>query len=144
MRQINEAAQNLIEVFEGKSLTAYPDMAGYLTIGTGHLVRPGEDFSAGITEEQRIELLQSDLGVAERSVLRLIGVPLTDNQYGALVSFCFNLGGGALQTSTLRRKINRGDSIKGEFERWCFAGKPLRRSKGLLRRRQTEAALYNL
>ena len=45
--------------------------------------------------------------IAERAVLRLINVPLTDGQFDALVSFTYNLGGRALQRSTLRRKINR-------------------------------------
>ena len=50
---------------------------------------------------------REDAQIAERAVLRLINVPLTDGQFDALVSFTYNLGGGALQRSTLRRKINR-------------------------------------
>ena len=47
--------------------------------------------------------------IAERAVLRLISVSLTDGQFDALVSFNFNLGAGALQRSTLRMKVNRGE-----------------------------------
>ena len=59
---------------------------------------------------------------AENSVLRLIRVPLTDGQFDALVSFPFNLGGGALQRSTLRRKINREEheEVPKELMRWGY------------------------
>lgn len=42
-------------------------------------------------------------------MLRLIAVTLTDGQFDALASFTFNLGSGALQRSTLRRKVNRAE-----------------------------------
>ena len=75
-------------------------------------------------------------------MLRLVTVPLTDGQFDALTSFTFNLGGGALQRSTLRRKVNREEhsAVPGEFRRWVWAGG--RKLKGLVRRREAEAALY--
>ena len=75
-------------------------------------------------------------------MLRLIRVPLEDGQFDALSSFAFNLGGGALQRSTLRRKVNREehDAVPDEFRRWVWAGG--RKLKGLVRRRAAEAALY--
>ena len=78
----------------------------------------------------------------ERAVLRLWPVPLTQGQYDALVSFSFNLGAGALQSSTLRRKIMRGDyeGAADEFPRWVFAGG--RRMVGLVRRREAKRALF--
>lgn len=78
----------------------------------------------------------------ERTVLRLINVPLTHNQFDTLVSFTYNLGGGALQSSTLRRKINREEHAEApeQFLRWVFAGR--RKLKGLVSRRQAEADLY--
>lgn len=142
MRHINEEAIDLIKGFEGTRLVLYRDSAGLLSIGTGHLVRLGEDFSHGITESEALDLLHADLRRAEASVCRLINVPLTDNQYGALVSFVFNVGGGALQRSTLRKKINRREytDAANEFPKWIIAGG--KRSKGLLRRRMAEAELY--
>ena len=88
------------------------------------------------------ELLRRDVESAERAVVRLIRVPLEDGQFDALGSFAFNLGAGALQRSTLRRKVNRGEhgAVPAEFRRWVFAGG--RRLKGLVRRREAEAALY--
>lgn len=80
--------------------------------------------------------------IAERAVLRLISVPLTDGQFDALVSFTFNLGAGALQRSTLRRKMNRGEAedVPAEFMKWVWAGG--RKLKGLIKRRCAEALLF--
>ena len=43
---------------------------------------------------------------------------------GALRSFTFNLSASALQRSTLRRKVNRGehDAVPAELRRWVWAG----------------------
>lgn len=83
-----------------------------------------------------------DAQIAERAVLGLINVPLTDGQFDALTSFTYNLGGGALQRSTLRRKINREEhaDVPEQFMRWVWAGS--RKLKGLVRRRAAEADLY--
>ena len=58
-------------------------------------------------------------------------------------SFTFNLGAGALQRSTLRRRANREerDAVPDEFRRWVWAGG--RKLKGLVRRREAEAVLYS-
>lgn len=144
LRPIPPAAIGLIKAFEGQALEPYRDVAGFWTIDTGHLVT--RDRSAprppAITPEEADALLARSLGRAARSVLRLIGVPLTDGQYGALVSFVFNLGGGALQASTLRRRLNEGDveGAAAEFPNWRFAGG--REWRGLLRRRLAEQALF--
>ena len=79
--------------------------------------------------------------VAERAVLRLTRVPLADGQFDSLASFTFNLGSGALQHSTLRRKVNREEhaEVPTEFMRWMWAGG--QRLKGPIRRRAAETAL---
>ncbi|WP_039758428.1 lysozyme [Bartonella queenslandensis] len=142
MRHITQNGLNLIKRFEGFSPTVYFCPAGYPTIGYGHVVKDNEDFSVGIDEARAIELLRQDAIIAELAVLRLINVPLTSNQFDALVSFTYNLGGGALQSSTLRRKVNRGEHNEApeQFLRWVFAGG--RKLKGLILRRQAEANLY--
>jgi lysozyme len=101
-----------------------------------------EQFVGGITPEQAEALLRQDVQAAERAVLRLITVPLTDGQFDALVSFTFNLGAGALQRSTLRRKVNRGDhaNVPAEFRKWVWAGG--RKLEGLVKRREAELLLY--
>lgn len=149
MRPIPPQAIALIREFEGCKLYRYPDSAGLPTIGIGHLIRPGESFNI-ITQEQAEALLKADMQQAVRSVLRLITRPLTDNQYAALLSFTFNTGGGALQSSTLRMKCNRGEdrAVPAEFLRWQMVRDPktklYKRSAGLLRRRKAEAALYSI
>ena len=88
------------------------------------------------------EMLKRDLERYERGVHRLCPVPLSQGQYDALVSFFFILGAGALQSSTLRRKIMREDyeGAADEFPRWVFAAG--RRLAGLVRRREAERALF--
>ena len=144
MRHVTEAGLDLIKRFEGFSPKIYICPAGYPTIGYGHVVLAHEQdqFAGGVTQAEATELLRKDVRIAERAVLRLISVPLTDGQFDALVSFTFNLGAGALQRSTLRLKVNRGehDGVPAELMKWVWAaGKTL---PGLVRRRRLESILY--
>lgn len=133
MRHITQDGIDLIKRFEGFSSTVYICPAGYPTIGYGHLVRSGESFNE-ISETEAEELLCRDVESAERAVLRLVNVPLTDGQFDALVSFTFNLGSGAFQRSTLRRKVNRQAhaEVPAQLMRWVWAGG--RKLNGLIRR----------
>ena len=142
MRHITQDGLDLIKRFEGFMGEVYFCPAGYPTIGYGHVVKANEDFTDGINEEQAETLLQQDAVIAERAVLRLINVPLTDGQFDALVSFTYNLGGGALQRSTLRRKINRAEhaEVPKQLMRWVWVGG--RKLKGLVRRRTAEVQCY--
>ncbi len=145
MRHITQDGLDLICHFEGFSPIIYLCPAGYPTIGYGHLIIEAnkEQFLDGIDELEALDLLKTDVQKAERAVLRLINVPLTEGQFDALVSFTFNLGGGALQRSTLRRKVNRGEhsAVPAEFMKWVWAGG--RKQKGLVRRRWAEGKIYN-
>lgn len=142
IRKVTQNAIVLIKHFEGFSSKPYVCSGGFLTIGTGHLITKNEKFDE-ITEDEGEELLRNDLIKSESSVLRLISIPLEDYQFDALVSFTFNLGGGALQCSTLRQKVNREehDDVPDEFRKWIYAGG--RKLKGLIKRRETEAILYS-
>lgn len=144
MRHVTEEGLNLIKQLEGFSPTIYICPAGYPTIGYGHVVlaHEREQFSAGITQAEATDILRKDVGIAERAVVRLISVPLMDGQFDALDSFTFNLGAGALQRSTLRRKVNRGEheSVPAELTKWVWAaGKKI---SGLIHRRKVEGAFY--
>lgn len=116
---------------------------GTLTIGygsTGPRVRAG----MVISEETAAQYLAEDLAKFEANVEKLVKVPLTDNQFGALVSFDYNTG--ALATSTLLKKLNAGDysSVPYEMARWIkttINGKRVR-SEGLVNRRAAEAGLW--
>jgi len=157
MRQIPEDAVNLIRHFEGlhkkyaNEIIPYRDSVGFWTIGYGHLLsrnRSLKPFPKGLKIESISKLhatkvlLAEDLEKFERGVLRLINVPLTDGQFGALVSFSFNLGLGSLQVSTLRKRVNseEHDDVPYQLSRWCMAGG--RKLKGLVRRRHAEGLLY--
>lgn len=133
----------LIEHFEGFSATAYRGPGErYLTIGFGHY---GPDVKAGarITRAQARKLLRQDLAAAEAAVKRSVKVRLTQGQFDALVSFAYNVGGGALASSTLLRKLNNGRYRRARWQlhRWVRGshGLPL---LGLVRRRRAEAKLW--
>lgn len=135
-------ALKLIAAFEGFSAMPYRCPAGLLTIGYGHVIRAGEDFKL-LDVVQARRLLAADVTAAEWAVQKLIAVPLAQHQFDALVSFTFNLGSGALERSTLRRVVNRGeqDQVERQLMRWVFAGG--KRRAGLVRRRAAESRLYN-
>ena len=142
MRRISQQGLVLIKHFEGFSAMPYDCPAGYQTIGFGHVIRDDEDFSGGIDRLWAEQLLKRDVWNAESAVQRLISAPLTQGQFDALVSFTFNLGSGALQRSTLRRKVNEElhtDAVD-EFKRWVYANG--RKMKGLVRRRASESLYY--
>ena len=138
---VTQAGLDLIKHFESFRETPYLCPAGYQTIGYGHVIRSGENLEE-ISEGEGEALLLSNIAKAEASVLRLIKVVLEENQYDALVSFTFNLGGGALQRSTLRQKVNREEhtEVPDEFRKWIYAGG--QKLKGLIKRREFEAILY--
>ena len=142
MRRITEQGRSIIKRFEGFSPVIYRCPGGYDTIGYGHLVRDWEKFSEPMSYDEADRLLIQDVGIAERAVLRLIDVELSDGQFDALVSFTFNLGAGALQRSTLRRQVNREAHahVPIEFMKWVFAGG--KKQRGLIRRRLAESMRY--
>ena len=137
---------DLIKHYEGFSSAPYKCPAGYWTVAYGaiwgiHGTRVDEDHP-DVSKEQGNQLLRRDVGRSEKAVLRLIKVPLSDGQFDSLCSFVFNLGSGALQSSTLRRRLNRGayEEAANEFPRWVFAGG--RKLKGLIRRRKDERRMF--
>lgn len=128
---------------EGLVRKVYLDPVGIPTVCVGHIgtvtkADVGKTFSAATCEA----LLREDTQVAQKAVQRLVKVPLTQQQFDALVSFVFNVGTANFQSSTLLRKINAGQCLAAgqEFPRWNKArGKVL---KGLTLRRQREAAAW--
>lgn len=143
----NAAALDIITSFEGFSAEPYQCPAAVWTIGYGSTrCLDGSRVSADtpdLTEAEALEWVQHELVRTEYDVSRLINVPLTENQFGALVSFAYNVGSGNLKASTLRQKLNRGDyeGAAAEFPKWRRAGGKVLR--GLVRRRAAERALFN-
>lgn len=125
-----------IKLFENCETTAYKCPAGVYTIGFGHT----KNVKAGmrITKDKALELLEQDLAPIER-YLNTIPEINTQGRFDACVDFCFNVGIGAFQASTLLKYIkdNKNDEmILAQFNRWVYAGgKPL---KGLIKRRAWE------
>lgn len=147
----NRKGIELIKRWEGLRLASYRCAADKLTVGYGHT---GKDVTVGmrISAEHAELLLREDLERFERGVCAAVHVPLTDNQFSALVSFTFNVGFGdpklgvpGLLTSTMLRLINAGKpGAAAEFVKWNKArvkGK-LVVLPGLTARRLAEAHLY--
>lgn len=81
---------------------------GFLTIGYGHKVLPGEDFSKGITQDQADALLSTDIQIkAINPILKNVTAEMTQQQFDALVSYVFNTG--SLRKTQLLEKLNNGD-----------------------------------
>lgn len=138
---------DLIKEFEGYYSKAYICPAGVPTIGYGSTMwNDGRKVKIGekITKEGAELLLHWELN---NKAIALKGLSLNQNQADALLSFIYNLGIGAFDKSTLKKKIklNPNDpSIRDEFMKWNKArvGGKLMELKGLTRRRIAEANLY--
>ena len=146
MKSSNNGIQ-LIQEFEGLRLTSYLCSAGVATIGYGATYyHDGSKVKLGqtITKEQAVQMLKDHLKEFEGSVIGLLNTTkVNQNQFDALVSFCFNLGAANLAKSQLLRfiKANPNDpKIVAEFLKWNRAGGEV--STGLVRRRKKEAQLY--
>ena len=146
MRHINERGIEIVKSFEGLSLTPYTCNGGVISLGYGATRGcdggPVRMDMEPISEADADALLSRDLEATEGWVHRLIKTLLTEIQFSALVSFTFNVGAGALQRSTLRMKLNRGEvqNAADEFPKWRISGG--RVLAGLVRRRAAERALF--
>ena len=115
---LSSNALYIIKNFEGFSPTPYKDAGGW-SIGYGHFILPGETFTV-IDEAQGNELLKSDVAKASAAVRENVTVPLSQNQFDALVSLVYNIGAGNFAGSTLLRKLNGGDysGAADQFPGW--------------------------
>jgi lysozyme len=139
--KISQVGLDLIKDFEGCELTAYQDIVGVWTVGYGST---GGDVCKGltITQQEAENRLRRHLERTEAAIERMVDVPLTQGEFDALCSFCYNLGENALKTSTLLKKLNASDydGAAEQFERWNKAGG--KEVAGLTRRRQAERRLF--
>jgi len=153
---MTEQGEKLLIEVEGSQCTLYHDHIGLPTIGVGHLLTRDEiysgkiwigeqclDYRKGLTEEQVKQLMYADLAPREAELRKLVFVPLTENQFDALVSFAFNIGINAFKKSTLLKTLNKGEYalVPGQMRRWVFAGG--KKSMGLANRREKEIKLWN-
>ena len=145
MNKINKATLDLIKSFEGLELKAYKDAVGVWTIGYGHTSMAGPPNvtpNMKITEKEAEEMLLRDLKKYADAVDKYITVDLNDNQYGALVSFCYNVGPGNFKDSSVCRYTNqkRFKEVPARLLLWNKAGGKV--LKGLTRRRDAEGKLF--
>ena len=149
--KLTAAGANLIKHFESCMKRIGPDRyqayvcpAGVLTIGWGtthadkYKFGPSTIWSMADCDEAFLDSMKQ----YEAAVHRLVTVSLQPWQYDALVSFCYNVGAGNLQKSTLLKKLNAGDyqGAALEFHKWNRGGGKV--LNGLVRRRASEALLF--
>ncbi len=128
--------KKLARVFEGLALNVYYCPAGKPTIGYGHVCHPQHP---PIDVAWAEILLDKDVVKAMNGAVKYCpGLLNHPERLGAITDFCFNLGVGRLQASTLRRRINAGDyeAAKNELRKWVYGGG--RKLPGLIRRRGAE------
>ena len=145
-----KASPELLEAMieeEGARDTVYRDVAGYPTVGVGHLVRPEDGLNVGdrISKNQVIDFLEQDIAIAERAVARLAGdLPLLQNEFDALVDLVFNVGEGNVsveRSPQLNEAIAAADydAIAQELDYHHARG---RIAKGLVYRSERRANIF--
>ena len=112
--KISDKGLDLIKKQEGYhtrlkdgSCKAYVCPAGVWTCGWG--CTEGVTANTQWTTEEATEALRAEMGKHEGNVHKLVTVPLTQGQFDALVSLCYNIGAGNLKKSNLLRHLNSGD-----------------------------------
>jgi lysozyme len=144
---VSKAAIALIKHHEGVRSRPYRCPANLWTVGVGHLIGDGkslpDSWNRTFSQEEIDGILKSDLRRFELGVSKMLpNVPLRQHEFDAIISFCFNLGLGCFQRSTLRQALLRGDK-KAAMEslvKYCRAGGKI--LKGLQTRRLDERALF--
>jgi lysozyme len=144
---VSERGIKLIKHHEGMRSRPYRCPAGLWTVGVGHLIGDGkslpESWNRTFTEAEIDGILKSDLRRFELGVHKMLpNVSLRQHEFDAIISFCFNLGLGCFQRSTLRQALLRGNK-KAAMEslvKYCRAGGKILR--GLQIRRLDERALF--
>ena len=144
---VSEQGLKLIKHHEGVRNRPYRCPAGLWTVGVGHLIGDGKSLPAEwdrvFTKEEIDGILKRDLRRFELGVHKMLpNMPLRQGEFDALVSFCFNLGLGCFQRSTVRQALLRGDKTQAmaSLIKYCRAGGKI--LKGLQTRRLDEKALF--
>ena len=141
LMKLGERGTEILKYFEGCKLTAYQDSVGVWTIGYGHT--KGVYDGMTITQDQAEQMLLSELEEYEGYIENMVTVPLTQNQFDALVVWIYNLGPTNFKNSTLLKELNAGNynAAGQEITRWNKAGGKV--LAGLVKRREAEAELFN-
>ena len=143
--RMSAAGLAVVKEFEGLKLKAYKCPAAVWTVGYGHTSAAGNPIVTPdlvISNAEAEQILERDMVQYEDGVRKFVKVELTQNQFDALVDFAYNAGVGALQKSTLLKKVNAGkfDEVPAEFMKWTKGGG--KELPGLVRRRRAEVKLW--
>ena len=144
---VSKAAIALIKHHEGVRSRPYRCPAQLWTVGVGHLIGDGkllpDSNNRTFSQEEIDGILKSDLRRFELGVHKMLpNVPLRQHEFDAIISFCFNLGLGCFQRSTIRQALLRGDkeAAMESLVKYCRAGGKI--LKGLQNRRLDERKLF--
>jgi len=145
--KVSDKLIKLLRHHEGVKNKPYKCPAGLWTVGVGHLIGDGktlpEAWNKTFTQEEIDGILKHDLNRFELGVSKMLpNVRLRQHEFDALVSFCFNLGLGCFQRSTIRQALLRGDkeAAMESLVKYCRAGGKV--LKGLQNRRLDERKLF--
>ena len=159
-RMMSQKGIGFLKGLEGFKNEAYLDVPGLLTIGVGHLITKSEltsgkiyifnvpiKYSEGLSDLQVDNLLRQDLSEFESAIS--LAMNNSDNEHweqhhiDALISFCFNVGVGAFNNSTLCKKLKNNllNEIPEQMNRWIYAGG--KKVRGLQNRREKEGRLFS-
>jgi len=149
--QISDKGLKLIMKSEGCSLESYIDThddhgAPLFAIGYGHTNKAGPpNVTAGmvITQDQAEQILKQDLIPYAYAIKKYVTVPLNQNQFDALMSFCYNAGPGNLRDLVGKSGLNNGNYDKVSDEMINYNKSQGKVLLGLTRRRRAEGALFN-
>lgn len=143
--QMTTAGLELIKKYEGFRDHWYKCPAGIWTCCYGHTEAAGPpkyDPNRKFTRDEGHRILLADLNKYEEAVKRSVKVELTDNQFSALVSFCYNVGPANFAKSSVLKAVNdrRFDLVPSRLALWNKGGGKV--LKGLVARRSAEADLF--
>ena len=143
----SKSAIILIKHHEGVRNRPYRCPANLWTVGVGHLIGDGkslpDNWNRIFTNEEIDAILAADLRRFELGISKMLpNVPLRQHEFDAILSFCFNLGLGCFQRSTIRQALLRGDkeAAMESLVKYCRAGGKI--LKGLQNRRLDERKLF--
>ncbi len=142
---MTEAGFDLIRMAEGFRDTAYRDPVGIWTIGYGHTSMAGQPrviAGMSVSRAQADAILRRDVGAVAIAVRKAIAVPVNEQQFSALVSFCYNVGIENFRKSSVLHCINRSEfaAVPRRLALWNKAGGKV--LPGLVKRRAAEAAMF--
>jgi lysozyme len=143
----SKQAIKLIRHHEGVRNKPYQCPAKLWTVGIGHLIGDGKtlppEWNKTFTNEEIDGILAADLRRFELGIHKMLpNVLLRQHEFDAILSFCFNLGLGCFQRSTIRQALLRGDKKQAmeSLVKYCKAGGKI--LKGLQKRRLDEKRLF--